>query len=168
MKTGLIITFALVQGIVFVALVMLYLVLGGNEEQAAQADGGGTNDLIMLGIGLFVTLIACAAAVLVPMALRRQAIEKFQSSGEQVELPLYVDASLTPAAQQLVGASLSWTIVGQAVLEGAAMLNLVLMVVDSNLLHVALSAICVIGIVLQTPTVGKKKQLIENAASSIR
>jgi hypothetical protein len=120
---------------------------------------------VLPAIGIAACIGACVASWFVVTMMKRVAIRKFRAeSTDEILREDFQSASTFPhQVAQLLGASQAWTIVGQAILEGAAMMNGMLMIVDGNLIHLAAIAILIVGIAIQFPTVSKKLALIQQA-----
>jgi hypothetical protein len=72
------------------------------------------------------------------------------------------EATLPPAVARFVSAEQTATLVGQAILEGGAMINLVLMMLDHRIaLHLIIVVAAIIGIAFMTPTVDRLRRSIE-------
>lgn len=169
-RTGQIISFALIQGIILVTAVMTYLAFGSAPgdaqaegevaDELAGADGGFALPLI----GAAVTVAAGIAAVVLPRVMRQTAMERFRASGHSLPLPVAPEAELPPAATQLLGSWSAATLIGQALLEGPAILNAILMMIDPHVGYLALIAVMLAGIAMLTPTVDKVQRFLEAAA----
>lgn len=164
-RTGQIITFALVQGVVLITAIMTWMVISGAED--GDPIFSITDDSkIMLTVGFVVAVTAMAASYLLNFLSRSSAKAQFGGSG-QVWNPREENGGPMPAElQPLVGRFQTRTLIGQAVLEGAAVFNAVLMGVNENLLHLAFIIVLGIGIALQFPTMGKLVRWIEDAQMS--
>jgi hypothetical protein len=169
-RIGMIITFALVQGLVIMTAIILFVSQGDApipaDNAGAMPPAGG--DWVLPGIGLVACIGACFASFFVVTMMKRVATGKFRSEAPPKTQPLNLasEKALPRPVAQLLGASQTWTIVGQAILEGAAVINVVLMLIDHNYIHLAAIGILIAGIVIQLPTVSKSLTLIENARSS--
>ncbi len=163
-RPGTIITFALVQGIVIIAAIFAYMVFSGEPAPPNDAPEP-IPSYVMPAIGLLASAGACAGAIVLPGLFRRNSEAEFKSSGEQVVLPIRADQPLSDAQAKLAAGNQAAALVGQALLEGAAVINLVLFLLDEHWIHFGFAAISVIGILLLAPTAGKVKQAIEDAAS---
>ncbi len=162
-RTGQIITFALVQGVVLIGAVMAYLALDAPANPVPPGATPAGEDFILPAIGIAVAVSCWIAALIVSSVMRRKAADQLSESGEKVDLPYRADALLTASIREFLAASQTATIVGQAACEGAAVANLILMLVDGNWIHLPFAVICVIGIAVQVPTTGKLQNAIEVA-----
>jgi hypothetical protein len=189
-RVGMIITAALIQGVVFLVAIGLYLGYTNSddpEEAPSSAQDTGlpneglpdttaqnmpagnmpteAGEWVLPAIGIAACIGACVASWFVVTMMKRVAIRKFRAeSTDEILREDFQSASTFPhQVAQLLGASQAWTIVGQAILEGAAMMNGMLMIVDGNLIHLAAIAILIVGIAIQFPTVSKKLALIQQA-----
>lgn len=167
-RPGQIITFALVQGVLVIAAVMYFFVMDDPvvPNAAPNAMPAGNGDLVLPGIGIVAAIGACAFSFVITKMLRRTIISKYQSTETNPQKVTSQDVSLTPAMRGLMQGSQTCTLVGQAILEGAAVINAILMIVDNNLIHLGLIAVLVVGIVIQVPTVGKKWALAREATDN--
>lgn len=176
-RVGQIITFALAQGVLLVAAVMIYISLGSGTGRQAQdqpapepviQDSGllGSPDLLLLVLGFAVIAISGLAAVWVPSLICLRAVERFQAAGEPLPTPLQAHGELSPAARRLVQRRMSATLASQALLEGAGMINAILLVASPHLLYLVPIAIAVFGIVVQVPTAAKLLDWLESVGRS--
>ncbi|MEM9588973.1 MAG: hypothetical protein AAGA03_16955 [Planctomycetota bacterium] len=162
-RTGQIITFALIQGVIVVTAVMLYLVLA-NQKASADADAGDAveqvarepnegGDLVLPALSLLIGMGAAIAATTIVPALRRTAAARFRTQQQ---------SKLNPAAtESYLSAWGTSTVIGQAVCEGAAMLCAVLMLVGETLLPLIPIALLLAGIALLCPTESKIRHALE-------
>ena len=165
-RLGQIITFALVQGVLFTTAIMYFMMDDpAVANPVTNSPPAGNGDLVLPGIGIVAAIGACMIAFVLTKMLRRTIIAKYRATETTPQQVTSQDVSLTPAMRQLMQGSSTGTLVGQAILEGAAVMNAILMLVDNNLIHLVPIAILVIGIVIQFPTVGKKWQLAVDATS---
>ena len=150
-RTGQIITFSLIMGVVF--MVGILMAIDSGEDKNARE--------LFLWIGVGLGSLACVVSFALGRVLRAQALSSFrnQSSGDDV---LEVDDKVvTPAVHQLLSNAFAAQLVGQSVLEGVAVANAILMLLDHNLLHLAVIVVMIVGIALYTPTISKRRELIE-------
>lgn len=165
-RPGQIITFALVQGVLVITAILFLFIKGeaaAVNPAAPNAPTAGGGDLVLPGIGIVAAVGACVIAFALRTMLRRTSINKYRKTETKPQEIASQDASLTPAMRQLMKDSQVGTLIGQVILEGAAVMNAILMVVDDNIIHLVPIAILVAGIVIQLPTVGKKRQLAKTA-----
>ena len=164
-RIGQIITFAFVQSILFITAIMYFMMddPASTNPAAPSATPAGNGDMVLPGIGIVAAIGACVIAFVLTKMLRRTIIAKYRATEMNPQKVTSQDISLTPAMLQLMQGSQTGTLIGQAILEGAAVMNAILMLVDNNPIHLAPIAILVVGIVLQFPTVGKKWQLAREA-----
>jgi hypothetical protein len=156
-RTGQVITFAMIMGLIMMVGILLTLSIDGDKGQADDKN----SILILLGIGAgFLAIITSLVlsrwqhrAALMALRANRAADDAIPSDSQTV----------TSSVARFLGSSASATLVGQAVLEGAAVINAVLMVIDGNLLHLAVVAVMIVGMALQTPTIAKRRAAIESA-----
>ena len=168
-KVGQLTSLALAAGLIFMTLVITYMTISSADgQQPVGVLPGEGDDFILPGIGVVIAFGSCMTAAIVPATMRRAAAAKFRSKGETVDLHTNDDPPITAALQELIGASHAATIVGQAMLEGAATVNLILMLLDGHLFHLGVVAVCFIGILIQTPTRGKLLATIESASLESR
>lgn len=172
-RTGQIISFALVQGVILTTAVLTYLAFGTGAGQAeghaaggavSEGELGGEGGFLLPLIGLAVAVGCGVAAAVVPKILRGSAVERFRASGGSLPLPTPPEAELPPAAARLLGSWTAATLVAQALLEGPAIFNAVLMVIQPHYGYLVLIAVMLAGIAMQTPTVEKVQRFLETAA----
>lgn len=155
-RTGQVITFALIQGLVCIGAILLYLTWAGNAPDSSP--------LWIAGLGIAAAIVSWIAAAFIPATLRRQATRQLQSTALQIDLPASDDATLAAALQRFVAAQQTATLVGQALLEGGAMINLVLMLIDHRIiLHLTMVLAAIIGIAFMTPTIDRIRKSAERA-----
>jgi hypothetical protein len=158
-----IIVAALAAGVVTFAVVVL--VLRSQQEANAPQD----NSLLLSYIGILVSASAIAAWMIIPRLLvsrTRQAI----SEGKTPMLDDYHEPALTEGAQQiqpLVAMHQTRLIVGCALLEGAAFLNLLAYMLEGQLMNLVAAGLLVLIIVTQIPTFGRLTSWIEDDLSAI-
>jgi hypothetical protein len=158
-RTGLIITFAMIQGLVFMGAILLYLSMNG------IAANDSLNWLPALGVAAAVASWFAAGGITTVM--RRQAVFQLRPAHSVIRIPERDDAPLSTAAKQFVSRQQTASLVGQALLEGGAMINLILMLIDhSLLLHLVMAVVAIVGIGMLAPTADKLRRSLENAAQS--
>lgn len=152
-RQGQIITFAMVQGVVVIAVLFAFM----------ARDTKPDDDMLMPVIGIAVAIVALGIATVIPMLIIRGAIENYRGSADEPNSPS-IDTELGPAVSTLVARRQTATLVSQAALDGAATANLVLMLLDGHLLlHGVITGVLIVGIVLQVPTTGKVHAFIARA-----
>ena len=165
-RTGQVLTFVMIQLVVLVACVLLYMTLDVSDQPRVEATPRGSGTYWFLPwIGAILMFGAVIGAFLLPRKLRRVALSKYRQIGERVRMPVHFEAILTPALTDFAGACQASALVGQSLLQFAAIVNLMLMYLDGHLLHLLLAAACVVGIVLQIPLSSRLSKAIEFAAS---
>ncbi len=155
-RVGQIITFALVQGTLLIAGIMVYMTLA----QKPQVNNRAT---LFLAIGIMLAVGACVIALAVASTIRRLAVQRFREQCDRESGNVSAESAASPAVNELLTRLQSSTLVGQAAMEGAAVANAVLLMLSGNLLHLAVITVMLIGIIWQTPTVGKRQSVIERA-----
>ncbi len=166
-RTSQIIAFALIQGVVFITAIMAYLTLlssDGGPANAAPANPPADDNMVMVVIGVVACFAGCFASFIVNRLLKGMAIRQFSSSGEEVELPVDETVTMTAEVSSLLTSSQTRMIIGMALVEGAAVINAVLMMLDESMIHLVMVAICLVAMAVQFPTLQKKLDLIEFAA----
>ncbi len=159
--TGTIISFSLISGVFTIAGVLLFLMPQRDTERPLlQMD---FESMTFLAVGGFVFVGSTVATFLVRSAMKRQSSQMLRDANESLPQPLKSDSPLPESAQRFLGAVATYTLIGQALMEGPAIVNLVLMFLDENYLHLIPVALGVIGIVLQIPTAGRLQSAIETA-----
>ncbi|KAA5545329.1 hypothetical protein FYK55_06650 [Roseiconus nitratireducens] len=161
--TGMTITFALVSGVTFITAVMIWMSSGSLQpgESWFRFD---RQSVLLLGFGFLVLLGGAGAAFAIRILMTRQAMQQNPPTDQPLPQPLTDDATLPPWAQSLLGSVSASTIVGQALMEGPAIINAILLMIDDNLAHLVPIVLAVIGILLQTPTSSRYQRILEDAA----
>lgn len=165
-RPGMIITFALAQGVLIITAILYFFVMDGPASAnpvGPNAPPAGNGDLVLPGIGIAAAVGACVIAFVLRKMLRQTSINKYRATETNPQPLTSQDASLTSAMRQLMQDSQTGTLIGQAILEGAAVMNAILMMIDNHPIHLAPIAILLAGIVIQLPTVSKKRQLAKEA-----
>ena len=164
-RVGQIITLGMIMGLLVMGVIMACFTLGSEPPNPAAdqvaASGGG---YLIPAVGFFLGVTSWIIAAVLPTIIRRNGVGQYQRSGDKIELPI---EGGTPIGNMtlLVGTFITSTLVGQAILEGGAIANLVLMMVDQQpLIHVPLAMVSVVGLLLLLPTVDKMLDFIESAA----
>ena len=162
-RTGLIITFALVQGLLVTAGICGYLGIQnlGPGVAALRID---TDSILFLAIGFGIFFINCVLAVVLPMVMKSKADMDLANSNEPLPQPLEDDTELPTAAQTALGAAATRRLISQALLEGGAIINAIFMLIESNLVFAIPVAIAVVGIGVQAPLASRVRAMLENAA----
>lgn len=173
--TGQIITLALAKGVLIIAVIFIVLNLDddGQPDQAAI--------LLPLGGGMLAVLAAGAFAI--TTFLRSRAISKFRShdtvsamrevstadrvAEQERQRWIDWDAKSPPPIElrQFLADQQTYTLIGQAMMEGAAVMNLVFYMIDCNAVHLVFAAIAFVAILAMIPTIGKTRARIEQAFS---
>ncbi|MCC9602818.1 hypothetical protein LOC67_19885 [Stieleria sp. JC731] len=161
-KTGLVITFALINGVVVVAGILSYLSLGDFPEDLPLIRFG-QDEWLFLAIGGLATLLTIPVAIVLPKIMKGQAAERLRSTDLDFPQPIDTNATLPPEGRHFLGAFQSSTLIGQALFEGPAMLNAVFVFIDHNFAHLFFVAVGIAGIVLLAPTPQKLINAIEDA-----
>lgn len=157
-RVGQIISAALGLGILMTTGVMLSVAFGSPSE-----DSFATQEFVLLLVGMMVCVGSLTVATVAGLALRRRAIKTYAATlGDQAP-KIETGTPATGALGTLLGQLQVRQIVGQAVLEGSAMINAMLMMVDGNLLHIAPIAVALISVLLMTPTIPKTQAVIDSA-----
>lgn len=177
-QTARILCFGLAFGLLSISLVLLLVGFDFGAEAAAAADQGAAvgpdEEQTAAGEEMFTTIVAVAgpaiffaawiaAAMLVPM-LRRQSAEQFRASGGSIPSDMDGDTALDTATGKLLGSFLTAALVGGALVEGAAVVNLMLAFFTGQrwLIGVALAGVPVIA--LQAPTVQRTLDRLQEIA----
>lgn len=153
-----IIVLALVFGVVTFAFVVFFVLV---------EDGGKAEQGIISIIAACTTLVAIVAAEVVPRIIRsnmRQAIVKGKplgtSSGEAISNDMGDVGSLAAVFQ-------TTTIVGAAILEGAAFFNLVAYMLEHQTINLMCAALLVVAILFKRPNRSKLEGWVEDELKSI-
>ena len=159
--TGGIISFALICGVLMMSTCLVFFMSGLEEgQEPIRFDGDA---LIFVVVGYAVFIASAVAAVFIRSLMKRQAIAEFKAADEELPQPLEGDSTLPPSAQRFLGTVSTYTLIGQAMMEGPAVINLVLLFIESNYAHVVPVVLGIIGIALQVQTVGRLQSLIRDA-----
>jgi hypothetical protein len=160
--TGTLITFALISGVVMISAVMTFMILSNPPEDQSllRVDGDA---MLFLGIGYVAFLGGALAAVILRSQLKGRAIEKLRASHEPLPRPLEGDSPLPQSGQSFLGEVATFTLIGQAVLEGPAIINAIFMLMENNFAHAIPIVIAILWIAAQIPTVDKIKMMMEDA-----
>jgi len=161
--TGMIITFALAQGVIVIGAVALWMALGDRGEDQPLYEIGGES-LIFQIVGAVAILGGVGGAAVLRMLMRHAAVQNYLSAEEPLPQPLDEHTPLPPAAGQLIGGESAATIVGQALCEGAVVINLIFLLLSENLIFLLPSLIGLVGIVIQIPTSGRLQSVLTTAA----
>ncbi|WP_182868084.1 hypothetical protein [Stieleria mannarensis] len=161
-KTGTIISMALISGVMMISGVLAYLVFANPpEDQSLLRFDGDALLFLAIGYGMFVA--SAGAAIVLRGIMKQQAAAQLKASGVDLPQPLKADSPLPQPAQAFLGSVATYTLIGQALVEGPAVVNAVFMFIDNNLAHLIPIVLAVIGIALQTPTAGKIMAALEDA-----
>ncbi|QEF96882.1 hypothetical protein Mal15_09120 [Stieleria maiorica] len=161
-KTGTIISLALISGVMMISGILAYLVFANPpEDQSLLRFDGDAMLFLIIGYGVFVA--SSGAAIVLRGIMKAQAAAQLKSSDVDLPQPLKADSPLPPQAQSFLGAVATYTLIGQALVEGPAIINAVFLFIDNNLAHLVPIVLAVIGILLQIPTAGKLIAAMEEA-----
>ncbi|MCM2374389.1 hypothetical protein [Aporhodopirellula aestuarii] len=172
-RVGQIISFAMVTGVITISVVFAMLLLKREEPPH--------DDVMLVALGGGVFVMALGSAFFLWMTLRSAAVTKLHRHPEVAELlsggaaasqsardaweNWDQDEALPPPLRPFLGAMQTSCLVAQAVLEGAAIANLVLALIDGNALHFVFVLFSLVGIAALTPTTGKMRGHIRAALS---
>ncbi|WP_404305217.1 hypothetical protein [Neorhodopirellula lusitana] len=171
-RTGQVITLALANGILVIAVIFGFMMM--NNEATANA-------IVLLSIGGGVSAVSLVVAFLVPKMIRSQAASQLRQSADGIDLRNGVGLN-APSAEQLqrwgewqrqspaptalrsfLNQDQTATLIGQAILEGSAVINLVFAFLDGSWLHFAFVLVAFVALVSTLPTNGKLNHRIESA-----
>ncbi len=158
-KTLQIIVGALMAGVLVFAAVVFFI---GDAE-----DNAGDESQMLSSIAIGATLAAVVAAVVVPRLMRakfRQAIVAGESLGPNLPESQFSelgDVGLIMAAYQ------STVIIGAAILEGAAFLNLTSYLVENQPINLACAAALLVGLLLKFPTRNRIEDVVADELKQI-
>lgn len=162
-RIGMIITFALISGAITISGVLLVLMQGDMPEDKSPLRVDAES-MPFLAVGLGACAMCVVGAWLSAKMLREKAAELLRSSDEPLPQPLDVSSNLPASASNYLLASSSATLVGQALMEGQAVINLILAFLSHNYVFLIPVLIGIVGIALQTPTPNKLKNTLEGLA----
>lgn len=157
---GWVITAALLGGVVLMTALMIYLAFSDPPEEGGWFRFGGDSMLLLI-VGYVVFFGGVVGAIAARLFIQQQGIARFQARQRELPEPLDGDTPLPAEAQHFVGSLMAATLVGQALLEGPAIANAILMMLESNLAHLVPIGLAAIGIVLQVPTRDRWVGLLE-------
>lgn len=162
-KTGSVITLALAMGIVTVSVILGFM--------ASQKDFGDSNAFrldadsmvfVVIGFGKF--LVCVAACVILRSVSKRKVAEIMQSSETPFPVPIREDSKLPPVTKAATQTLFTSTLIGQALFEGGAMLNAILMFLDQNFIFLIPIVLGIAGVLFQMPTESRLRSALENAS----
>lgn len=161
-RVGGLISFALIGGVVTITTILSFLILSNPPEDQSlfRFDGDA---MIFLAVGYLVFFGSTIAAVVLRGIMKGQAVAKLKSSDEDLPKPLRGDSPLPRSGIAFLGAVSTYTLIGQALMEGPAVVNAILMFIDNNFAHAIPIVLGLIGIAIQIPTAGKIKASMEDA-----
>ncbi|MFG0265950.1 MAG: hypothetical protein ACF8AM_12495 [Rhodopirellula sp. JB055] len=155
---GRVITLGLVAGCVFVGVILG--VIGGDN-----APEGDMTLMVLIGVAALVLNIVMA--FLVPAMLRSTSVAKLKAADgaaasartwsqwpEREPMPMALSEFLK--TDQIA------RLIGQAMLEGAAMINFVMMFLTRSPVNLMCAVVALVGIVAMFPTVGRMRDRIES------
>jgi uncharacterized membrane protein (DUF485 family) len=138
---GRFITYALTSGVLVMSIVLFVI----TRQNAARV---GIDAVILIGVGIMVGIGCLIASFVVPGTLRTAAIERYRTAlGDSNSLAkigstIAVDQPLECEPLRLAQAYTNSTLVGQAILEGGSMTNLLLMLVDGSVVvHLTIAGV---------------------------
>jgi len=159
---GTLITLALMGGLVMVSAVITYLIMSNPPEDQSLLRFDG-DAMLFLGIGYVAFLSGVVVAVILRSQGKGRAIERLKASDEPLPHPLEDNSPLPQSGISFLGAVATYTLIGQALLEGPAVINAVFMLMANNFAHAIPIVLAILGIAFQIPTAGKIKMMMENA-----
>ena len=164
-RIGQVITLAIAQGGVLILAILWFLSSGKQDEE-------GLN-VVLLAIGAGVFVVNAAAAIIIPRTMRAAGIRQYRSQADVPPSAVSVGVSRWDEADAqavlpledavLLQRDQTARIVGQAILEGAAMVNSVFLVLNSHPIHAVLAVVAVAGIVATIPTVDRLRRFLAEA-----
>ena len=160
--TGTVITLALIGGVVMITGILAFLILSDPPEDQSLFRFDG-DVMIFLGIGYLFFFGAAMVALVMRGVMKGQAAAKLRAADEDLPQPLEANSPLPRSGQAFLGAVATYTLIGQALLEGPAVINAIFMFLDNNFAHAIPIALGIVGIAMQIPTAGRIKTLMENA-----
>jgi hypothetical protein len=155
---GRVITLGLIAGCVFVGGILG--VIGGDD-----APEGDTTILVLIGVAALVLNIVMA--FLVPAMLRSSSVAKLKAvDGAAASARTWSqwperDPMPMPLSEFLKTDQTA-RLIGQAMLEGAAMINFVMMFLTRSPVNLMCAVVALVGIVAMFPTIGRMRERIES------
>ena len=160
--TGTTISLGMIGGVLIISVVLSTLVLSDPPEDQSLFRFSG-DDMLFLIVGYVIFLGGIAAAVVIRTIMKGQAIAQFNATDPELPHPLDNKSPLPGDARSLLAANQTSTIIGQALMEGPAVVNAIFLLLGDNFAHLIPIVLGIIGIAVQIPTAGKLKQLLEDA-----
>jgi len=171
-RTGQLISVALAISILIIAGVFVFLVLTNDEVPKPF-------HFVFFAIGTGAFLLSLVVSIFLPQVLQGIARARLRSAVSNVELgtgtedararesnPLIrweTNENLRPALRKFAADNQTATLVCQATLQGAGVINLIFFLGSDHWLHLGLVAIAMVGILVQMPTMNKLRTRIESA-----
>lgn len=153
-RTGQIITFALIMATVVISAVMLMTMKPDDADET----------MLFVFIGAGFAFASIVVAFVITKSMRQRAIEELRANGAKEDIDFPIDQTMTSSLQTFSGRAATWQIVGQALCEGPAVMNAVFMMIDGQVLYHGIAIlILVIGIAIQVPTLDKRQAMIDEA-----
>lgn len=171
-RTGQIITFALAQGCLVIAVIFWFV-----NEKPDKVEAAG----VYILIGSLAFVMCLIAAFFVPAMMRSHFIGVFRdldlirglretsatdrdSAKARDELIQWDPQSRLPdPVVGLLAGDQTARLVGQACLEGAGVINLVFWLLSASPIHLFFVVINIVGIISMLPTISKLRQMIDRA-----
>ena len=152
-----IITAALATGIVIFAVVVMLITAGPGKENAQP---------VITIIGIVATLLALVAGLAVPRIMTRRVQRALVTGKLSPSNSAAIPADLGEVGL-LAGIYQTRTILGHAIFEGAAFLNLMAYMMEGQIIALACAALLLVAIVSRFPTRGAIENWIGDELKSI-
>lgn len=153
--TGKVITGALAMGCLMILIVMFAI---------SEADEAPKRDFLLPAVGVGLAVSALVAAFVLCKVTIMRAVDAFRRDATDEDRVLSIDGTATGTQWNLFSAAQTSTIVGQALCEGPAVANMVFALLDNEwLIHGSVVAVLIVALLIQIPTVGKRKALFDEA-----
>lgn len=166
-RTGSAITAALAMGLIAFTGIALFLRFSDSDSDQGWVPTD-ESEMIFLAIGLLAFVSSFAVSLVLPKLMRRAQQERFRSEQEVLPQPLLDDAVLPPSARFFLGGEMTQILVGQALCEGPAVMNLVFFLIKGNLLHLIPVGLGLLGILARVPTTQKLRARLQEASQTAR
>ena len=157
-ETNMLISLALVIGIVIISGIMLFLVVSkaNNFSELLAVD---PDDYLFLAIGFGLCWAGAVLSFVIRLFYKQRAARQFLAEHNDVRMPS--DTESVPGS--LLGMYATVNIAGGALLEGPAVVNAIFILICDNLWHLIPVVVAIVGILVTLPTASRTRQFVEEA-----
>jgi len=169
-RTGQIITFAMVQGMILLTAILVIMQFSEPAADPANdaREPAGWGQYVLPGIVVVWTVTALIASFIVPSMIRNAALNRFHGDPDAPSSVPPPDETLPEPLARLLGADQVARIVTQAIYEGLGTVSAIFLLIDDQLGYLAASAIAVAGIASQFPSKTQIQHWLETALQNQR